>query len=171
MGVKLRFTDEDDENVGVESGRAVADVSRETARQVQKQLVKKGYAAKKRAENTQKAAETAKRAGEAGRNVLEKTLSFVREHAGSIVLAAIFGGFFIMFTGGLSSCSMAMVAPEMCCWPPAIRRRMRISGEPMRIIKNWRRIFRKRSILWRLPIRVMMNTGISWTKSITIPMC
>ena len=40
--------------MGVESGRAVADVSRETARQAQKQLVKKGYAAKKRAENTQK---------------------------------------------------------------------------------------------------------------------
>ena len=108
MGVKLRFSDEDDENVGVESGRTVADVSRETARQVQKQLVKKGYAAKKRAENAQKAAETAKKAGEAGRNVLEKTLNLVREHAGSIVLAVIFGGFFIMFTGGLSSCSMAL---------------------------------------------------------------
>ena len=105
---KLRFSDEDDENVGVESGRAVADVSREATHQVQKQLVKKGYAAKRRAADAGKAEEKAREAAKAGKGVLEKALAFAREHAGSSVLVVILGSLFIMFAGGLSSCSMAL---------------------------------------------------------------
>lgn len=109
MAGKLRFTDEDDENVGLESGRMVADLSGKIAHQAQKQLLKKSYAAKKRTEDAAKTAERTRKAGDAGKNVLEKTAVFVREHAGSIVLALILGSLLLTLAGSLSSCSASFL--------------------------------------------------------------